>query len=426
MLLQFKNGWMVKSITEIQINNSMMSVLSGKKILLGVSGGIAAYKTASLVRLFIKAGAHVQVIMTPASKDFVTPLTLSTLSKNPVYSTFYDQEGDNEKWNNHVELGLWADLMLIAPATANTMSKMANGTCDNLLIATYLSAKCPVYFAPAMDLDMYKHPSSKASLEALELFGNLLIPAEVGELASGLSGEGRMAEPENIVAFIEADLESKLPLKGKKILVTAGPTYEAIDPVRFIGNHSSGKMGFDIAKCAAGLGASVILVAGPNNFKIDHPLIDLYDVVSAQEMYEVCHRYYDDVDVAIAAAAVADYRPKKVAEHKIKKNSEEFVIELEKTKDILYSLGQAKKKQFLIGFALETENEIENAKAKIQKKNLDLIVLNSLQDEGAGFKKATNKVTFIDKRFNVEPMDLKSKELVATDILNKVIRHFYA
>ncbi|MBG6110116.1 phosphopantothenoylcysteine decarboxylase/phosphopantothenate--cysteine ligase [Flavobacterium sp. CG_23.5] len=402
-----------------------MSVLSGKKILLGISGGIAAYKTASLVRLFIKAGAHVQVIMTPASKDFVTPLTLSTLSKNPVFSSFYNQDDENEKWNNHVELALWADLMLIAPATANTLSKMASGTCDNLLIATYLSAKCPVYFAPAMDLDMYKHPSTIANFLALNQFGNTIIPAESGELASGLSGEGRMAEPENIVAFLEADLESKLPLKGKKILITAGPTYEAIDPVRFIGNHSSGKMGFDIALSAANLGASVILVTGPTNCKAVHSSIKVINVVSGEEMYNACHLYYEDVDVAIAAAAVADYKPKNVALQKIKKAEDDFTIELEKTKDILASLGKIKKNQFLIGFALETENEIENAKLKIQKKNLDLIVLNSLQDQGAGFGKPTNKVTFIDKFFNIEAMELKSKEAVADDILNKVITHFY-
>jgi phosphopantothenoylcysteine decarboxylase/phosphopantothenate--cysteine ligase len=402
-----------------------MSVLNGKKILLGISGGIAAYKTASLVRLFIKAGAHVQVIMTPASKDFITPLTLSTLSKNPVYSSFYNQDEYNEKWNNHVELALWADLMLIAPATANTLSKMANGTCDNLLMAAYLSAKCPVYFAPAMDLDMYKHPTSISNFLSLTQFGNTMIPAESGELASGLSGEGRMAEPENIIAFLEADLNSKLPLKGKKILITAGPTYEAIDPVRFIGNHSSGKMGFDIALSAANLGASVILIAGPTHCKVDHTLINVIKVVSAQEMYDACHSHYTDVDVAIAAAAVADYKPKTVALQKIKKAADEFIIELEKTKDILASLGASKKNQFLIGFALETENEIENASLKIQKKNLDLIVLNSLQDKGAGFGKDTNKVTFIDKNFNVEPMELKSKEAVADDILNKVIAFFY-
>ncbi|UFH45931.1 bifunctional phosphopantothenoylcysteine decarboxylase/phosphopantothenate--cysteine ligase CoaBC [Flavobacterium galactosidilyticum] len=401
-----------------------MSVLSGKKILLGISGGIAAYKTASLVRLFIKAGAHVQVIMTPASKDFITPLTLSTLSKNPVFSSFYNQDDENEKWNNHVELALWADLMIIAPATANTLSKMTNGSCDNLLIATYLSAKCPVYFAPAMDLDMYKHASTIANFTLLNQYGNIMIPAESGELASGLSGEGRMAEPEHIVAFIEDDLNRKLPLKGKKILITAGPTYEAIDPVRFVGNHSSGKMGFDIASSAASLGASVILISGPTHCKVSNSLINIIPVISAEEMYQACHQFYADVDVVIAAAAVADYKPKNVALQKIKKAADSFVIELEKTKDILTSLGLEKKNQFLIGFALETENEIENAKLKIQKKNLDLIVLNSLQDEGAGFGKATNKVTFIDKNFFVEEMELKSKEAVADDILSKIMKHF--
>ncbi len=404
-----------------------MSVVSGKKIVLGISGGIAAYKTASLVRLFIKAGAHVQVIMTPASKDFITPLTLSTLSKNPVYSSFYKDEEEsnqNAQWNNHVELGLWADFMLIAPATANTMSKMATGNCDNLLIATYLSAKCPVYFAPAMDLDMYKHPSTVASFEALTSFGNIMIPAESGELASGLSGEGRMAEPENILAFIERDLNAKLPLKNKTILITAGPTYEAIDPVRFIGNHSSGKMGFDIAHEAAKQGARVILISGPTHCTVQDSNVTLVRVTSAQEMYEACHQYFETVDVAICAAAVADYRPKDVALQKIKKTDTDMVIALEKTNDILASLGAAKKNQYLIGFALETENEIENAKQKIQKKNLDLIVLNSLQDEGAGFATATNKITFINRKYTVEPMPLKSKELVAADIINKVIVHY--
>lgn len=403
-----------------------MSVLSGKKILLGVSGGIAAYKTANLVRLFIKAGAQVQVVMSPASLHFVTPLTLATLSKNPVYSTFYNEEEATGEWNNHVELGLWADLMLVAPATANTLSKMANGNCDNLLIATYLSAKCPVYFAPAMDLDMYKHPSTLDSFHKLKSFGNTIIPAENGELASGLSGEGRMAEPENIIAFLENDILEKLPLKGKKILVTAGPTFEAIDPVRFIGNHSSGKMGFDIANEAAKNGAEVILISGPTHLKTENSQVNLIRVTSAQEMYDACHQYYTDVDVAIAAAAVADYKPKNVANQKIKKNDATFTIELEKTKDILASLGAIKKNQFLIGFALETENEIEHAKLKIQKKNLDLIVLNSLNDKGAGFGKPTNKVTFIDKNFQIEPMDLKSKEAVALDIINKIIQHYDA
>lgn len=401
-----------------------MSVLNGKNVLLGVSGGIAAYKTASLVRLLIKAGAHVQVVMTPASIDFVTPLTLSTLSKNPVYSSFYNEEEANATWNNHVELALWADYMLIAPATANTLSKMASGTCDNLLMATYLSAKCPVYFAPAMDLDMYIHPTTKINFDKLQSFGNTIIPAESGELASGLSGEGRMAEPENIIQFIEKDLASKLPLKGKKVLITAGPTYEAIDPVRFIGNHSSGKMGFDIATAAANLGAEVVLVSGPTHLKMKNNSVNLIRVTSADEMYDACHHYFENMDVAIAAAAVADYKPKNVALQKIKKTEATFTIELEKNKDILLSLGQIKKNQFLIGFALETENEIENAKIKIKKKNLDLIVLNSLNDKGAGFGQPTNKVTFIDKDFNIFENPLKSKELVAQDIVNLIVKKY--
>lgn len=401
-----------------------MSVLSGKNILLGISGGIAAYKTATLVRLFIKAGAHVKVIMTPASKDFVTPLTLSTLSKNPVSSSFFNEEDENAVWNNHVELALWADFFVIAPATANTLSKMVSGNVDNLLLAAYLSAKCPVYFAPAMDLDMYKHPSTLHSFESLKGYGNIMIPAESGELASGLSGEGRMAEPENIVDFIEKDIESKLPLKGKNILITAGPTYESIDPVRFIGNHSSGKMGYDIAVAAANEGANVTLVSGPTHLTITNSLIKVVKVTSAEEMYNACHEYFDMADAMVAAAAVADYRPKTVAAQKIKKSESEFAIALEKTKDILSSLGAVKKNQFLIGFALETENEIENAKQKIRKKNLDLIVLNSLNDKGAGFGKATNKVTFIDKNFVTEPLELKTKEEVATDIIKKIKTHY--
>ncbi len=397
-----------------------MSILSGKNILLGVTAGIAAYKTTYLVRLFIKAGAQVRIVMTPASKDFVTPLTLSTLSKNPVHSTFYDKEDENELWNNHVELGLWADFMLIAPATANTLSKMANGTSDNLLLATYLSAKCPVYFAPAMDLDMYKHPSTKESMDTLQSFGNSYIPVGSGELASGLVGEGRMAEPEDIVAFLEADIVSKLPLKGKKVLITAGPTYEAIDPVRFIGNHSSGKMGFELAKVAANLGAKVVLVTGVSNEKIDHSFIQRIDVVSAQDMYEAVHQHFDNADIAILSAAVADFKPINVATEKIKKKAAALSIELEKTKDILASLGEIKKQQFLVGFALETNNELENAKGKLKRKNLDLIVLNSLQDKGAGFKKATNKVTIIDKSEKISEFGLKSKVAVAEDIFNEI------
>ena len=398
-----------------------MSVLKEKKILLGITAGIAAYKTASLVRLFIKLGAEVKVIMTPASKNFITPLTLSTLSKNPVHSTFYSKEDENELWNNHVELGLWADYMLIAPATANTLSKMANGTCDNLLLATYLSAKCLVYFAPAMDLDMYKHPSSIESLNKLQSFDNILIPATSGELASGLIGEGRMAEPEDIVSFIEKDIRSKLPLKGKKVLVTAGPTYEAIDPVRFIGNHSSGKMGFAIASAAANLGAEVYLISGPSNQQIKHSLVHRVDVVSAEEMYDASHMYFKDVDIAILSAAVADYKPKKSVSQKIKKTDTTLELSLSPTKDILASLGAIKKQQYLVGFALETNNEIENAKGKLKRKNLDAIILNSLQDKGAGFANDTNKITIIDKEFNEKSFKLKSKVAVAKDIMNEIV-----
>ena len=395
-------------------------MLSGKKVLLGVTAGIAAYKTAYIVRLFIKAGAEVRVVMTPEAKEFVTPLTLSTLSKNEVVSSFTNEEG--ETWNNHVDLGLWADFMLIAPATANTLSKMANGHSDNILLATYLSAKCPVYFAPAMDLDMYKHPSTKASLQKLEEFQNKMIPVGSGELASGLSGEGRMAEPEEIVQFITKDLQAQLPLYQKKILITAGPTYEAIDPVRFIGNHSSGKMGYAIAEEAASLGAEVILVSGPTALQVTHQNIKLVRVTSTQEMYEQVHQYYAEVNVAIAAAAVSDYKPKQIAPQKIKKSDAEISIELEKTQDILLSLGKAKKDQLLVGFALETENEVENAKGKLARKNLDFIVLNSLNDKGAGFQAATNKIKIIYPD-QIKEFDLKSKQEVAKDILNEVIYH---
>ena len=399
-----------------------MSILNGKNILLGISGGIAAYKTASLVRLLIKSGANVKVVMTPSSKDFITPLTLSTLSKHPVYSSFTNEEDDNAVWNNHVGLGLWADIFVIAPATANTLSKMASGTSDNLLLATYLSAKCPVYFAPAMDLDMYKHPSTLESFEKLKFFGNIMIPATSGELASGLVGEGRMAEPEDIVSFIENDILDKLPLRGKKVLITAGPTYEAIDPVRFIGNHSSGKMGFEIAKAAANLGAEVFLITGPTHQKVTHSLIHIIPVVSADEMYNATHDYFNDVNIAILSAAVADFKPKEVVSHKIKKAASTLVLELEKTKDILASLGVIKKQQYLVGFALETNNELEHAKGKLKKKNLNLIVLNSLNDQGAGFKSDTNKVTFIDDKDQITRFELKSKTDVAKDLLTKILK----
>ncbi|SFZ92155.1 phosphopantothenoylcysteine decarboxylase / phosphopantothenate--cysteine ligase [Flaviramulus basaltis] len=403
-----------------------MSILSGKNILLGISGGIAAYKSASLVRLFVKSGANVKVVLTPSAKDFITPLTLSTLSKHPVYSSFTNEEDDNAVWNNHVDLGLWADLLIIAPATANTLSKMANGVCDNLLLATYLSAKCPVYFAPAMDLDMYKHESTRRSFKVLKSYGNIMIPATSGELASGLVGEGRMAEPEDIVTYIEDDILGKLPLRGKKVLITAGPTYEAIDPVRFIGNHSSGKMGFEIAKAAANNGAEVILITGPTHQKVSHSLIEIVPVTSAQDMYDAAHEYFNSVDVAILSAAVADYKPKDVATQKIKKKDSTLTLELEKTKDILASLGDIKKQQYLVGFALETNDELENAKGKLKRKNLNLIVLNSLNDKGAGFKGDTNKVTFIDDKEIITEFKLKSKAEVATDLLNKIISQINA
>lgn len=403
-----------------------MSILSGKNILLGITAGIAAYKTANLVRLFIKAGANVKVVMTPASKDFITPLTLSTLSKNPVHSSFTNEDDDNAVWNNHVELGLWADVFIIAPATANTLSKMANGVCDNLLMATYLSAKCPVYFAPAMDLDMYKHPTTLRSFQILKSFGNVMIPATSGELASGLIGEGRMAEPEDIVDFIEKHILNQLPLKGKKVLITAGPTYEAIDPVRFIGNHSSGKMGFEIAKAAANLGAEVILISGPTHESVVHSFIKIINVTSALQMYDEVHKHFDSVDIAILSAAVADYKPKFVSDVKIKKKEASFTIELEKTKDILASLGAIKKHQFLVGFALETNNELDNAKGKLEAKNLDLIVLNSLNDAGAGFGGSTNKVTFITKSGDIIHHDLKSKSVVASDLIHHIIKQTYA
>jgi len=403
-----------------------MSVLSGKHILLGITAGIAAYKTAALVRLFIKAGAHVRVIMTPAAKEFITPLTLSTLSKNPVISSFTDDTDDNAVWNNHVELGLWADLFVVAPATANTLSKMASGNSDNFLVATYLSAKCPVYFAPAMDLDMHKHPTTKTSIETLKSIGNNLIPATSGELASGLVGEGRMAEPEAILEHIELHVLGQLPLYGKRVLVTAGPTYEAIDPVRFIGNHSSGLMGFEIANSAAQLGAEVVLITGPTHLKAKNSQIKIVPVMSADEMYTQVHTYFDAVDVAIASAAVADYKPKNAASSKIKKSASTLSLELEKTKDILASIGALKSHQLLVGFALETNDEVANSIKKLKSKNLDLIVLNSLNDKGAGFGGKSNKVTLIDKNLVQTEFPLKSKADVAKDIMNELLKQINA
>lgn len=399
-----------------------MSLFKGKNVIVGVTASIAAYKSAHLIREFVKKGANVKVIQTPDSKNFVTPLTLSTLSKNPVLSDFV-KEDDKDVWNNHVEIGLWADFFVIAPATAKTLSKMANGECDNLLLTTYLSAKCPVFFAPAMDLDMFKHQSTKENIDKLISFGNVYLPPGDGELASGLSGKGRMAEPDEIVASIEKELFNNLPLKDKHVLVTAGPTYEAIDPVRFIGNHSSGKMGFAIAKSAADHGANVTLVAGPTNQKVDHDNIEVVNVISAQEMYDKCHYYFRQSDIAILSAAVADFTPQKVSNIKEKKTSAELSIHLKKTKDILKSLGDIKANhQLLIGFALETNDELTNAKSKLVNKNLDFIVLNSLKDDGAGFNHDTNKITIINRDNKIFNFGLKSKRDVADDIINHLIQ----
>jgi phosphopantothenoylcysteine decarboxylase/phosphopantothenate--cysteine ligase len=395
-------------------------MLEGKKILLGISASIAAYKSAFLVREFIKKGAEVRVIMTPASKDFVTPLTLSTLSKHPVHSEFYAKESENELWNNHVELGLWADYFVIAPATANTISKMVNGTADNLLLAAYLSAKCPVYLAPAMDLDMYKHPSTIENLERLKDIGNTIIPSAFGELASGLVGEGRMAEPEEIANFIEGDLRCKAPLIGKKVLVTAGPTFEAIDPVRFIGNHSSGKMGFALADEAARLGASVVLVTGPVSISFHQKDIRRIDVQSAEEMLEMCSEHMD-YDIAIMSAAVADYRPESAQTEKIKKTEESLSIKLVKNPDILATFGQRKKSgQVLVGFALETENQMENALKKLNAKKADAIILNTPKDAGAGFGGDTNKVYFVMGENNFFESELLPKSEIASFILDHI------
>ena len=394
-------------------------MLKGKKIILGVTGSIAAYKAAFFVRLLVKAEAEVKVIMTKASKDFITPTTLATLSKNPALSEFTRNEAG--EWNNHVDLGLWADAMIIAPASANTLGKMANGLCDNLLLATYLSARCPVFFAPAMDLDMYQHPSVLHNIEKLKSFGNHLIEAEHGELASGLVGTGRMAEPEHMVTVLEQFFSGK-PLDNKRVLITAGPTYEAIDPVRFIGNHSTGKMGFALAEEAANQGAKVTLVAGPTHLNTQHPNIDLVRVRSGKEMYEACLKVNGDADVNILAAAVADYTPKEVAEQKIKKKTDEMSLELIKTTDIAKELGARKHNgQINVGFALETTSEEENAKEKIRKKNFDLIVLNSLNDKGAGFGHDTNKISIIDKENKIRKYELKSKKEVAKDIINAIL-----
>lgn len=400
-------------------------MLQGKKILLGVCGSIAAYKAALLVRLLIKAEAEVQVIMTTSASSFISPLTLSTLSKKPVLTKF--AKNDSGEWNNHVELGLWADIMLIAPASANTISKMANGLCDNLLLATYLSAKCPVMVAPAMDLDMYRHPSTVRNLQQLQNYGNTIIEAAEGELASGLFGVGRMAEPEQLVEklkdFFTPGADRTQTLAGARVLITAGPTYEAIDPVRFIGNHSSGKMGFALAEAAASQGATVTIVSGPSQLTPEHASIKVEHVTSANEMFEKTKSHFDGHEIVIFAAAVADYTPETTAKNKIKSSDQSRVITLKKTIDIAATLSAEKQQhQFVVGFALETENEEINAQEKLKKKNLDLIVLNSLNDTGAGFSHDTNKVTLIDRDNNKQTFELKNKKDVAIDIIKAISR----
>jgi phosphopantothenoylcysteine decarboxylase / phosphopantothenate---cysteine ligase len=400
-------------------------MLHGKKILLGITGSIAAYKSAVLTRLLVKAGAEVRVIMTPSAKDFITPLTLATLSKHPVLSEFVKDESG--QWNNHVEAGLWADVFLIAPASANTIARMANGICDNLLLAVYLSARCPVFIAPAMDLDMLQHPSTKSNLEKLISFGNLIIDPAFGELASGLTGKGRMPEPENLFDLLASFFQGQQPLKGKKALVTAGPTHEAIDPVRFIGNHSSGKMGYTLAEELAAKGAEVILVSGPTLLHTTHPHIHVKQVTSADEMYQACMRDFPETDIAVLAAAVADYKPRTRADQKIKKASDTLTLELEKTYDIAASLGKLKKSnQVIVGFALETEHEKSNALKKLESKNFDFIVLNSLNDTGAGFGHDTNKISILDREQRTRDYPLKTKKELASDIVSIIVEKLHA
>ena len=395
-------------------------MLKGKNVLLGVTASIAAYKSAELVRLFKKAGASVQVIQTEGSLEFVTPLVLATLSENPVLTKMVFS--DTGEWNNHVKLALWADIMVVAPLTANTMSKMRNGECDNLLLAAYLSAKCPVYFAPAMDLDMYKHPSTKENIKLLQQYGNILIPSAFGELASGLVGEGRMAEPYEIIDSINSELSKDLPLTKKRVLITAGPTHEFIDPVRFISNQSSGKMGISLAIESANNGAFVDLILGPTHLTCNHANIKVHNVITASQMYNEVNKYFSEIDIGIFVAAVSDYKPNLISKNKIKKTDDNLNISLKKTTDILAEIGVKKtKKQFIVGFALETDNEIENAMFKLKRKNLDMIVLNSLNNKGAGFQHNTNKITIIDKSYNINHFDLKSKSEVAKDIILKII-----
>jgi len=393
-------------------------MLQGKKIILGVTGSIAAYKSALLIRLLVKEGAEVKVIMTNLAKEFITPLTLATLAKNPILVDFFDPTNGN--WNSHVDLGIWADAYLIAPATANTIGKMATGVADNLLLTTYLSAKCPVFVAPAMDLDMFAHPATQHNLEILKSYGNFIVEPAIGELASGLEGKGRMEEPESIVRFMD-DYFTKKPLLGKKILITAGPTYEKIDPVRFVGNYSTGKMGFALAEICAAQGADVCLIAGPVQLKTNHSNIERIDVESAEEMYEAAMSHFYAMDGAILCAAVADFTPIEVADTKLKREQENLMLELRPTKDIAASVGEMKTgSQFLVGFALETNNEEANALSKMQRKNLDFIVLNSLQDDQAGFGFDTNKISILFKSGEKKLFDLKSKMAVAEDIVSEI------
>jgi len=410
-------------------------MIKGKKIVLGVTGSIAAYKALLLVRLLVREGATVRVIQTPASRDFVTPLSLATLSKNPVLSDLFAAD----TWANHVELGRWADLLIIAPLSCNTLAKMAAGLCDNLLLATWLSAICPVVVAPAMDEDMWRHPGTRANIQKLQTYGNHLIPVANGELASGLFGDGRMAEPEAILEFIRPILEHTTPdvinpgnpgqngLSGKKALVTAGPTYEAIDPVRFIGNHSSGKMGIAIARELAARGALVSLILGPTNLTIEEPNITTTRVTSAAQMYDACLEAFDDAHIAVLSAAVADYTPTAPADEKIKKTTGPLILELTRTRDILKTLGEVKKtNQLLIGFALETNGGREYALGKLQAKNADYIVLNSLQDPGAGFSLDTNKITIFGRDGSEQAFETKPKQQVAKDIVDVIIKKVHA
>lgn len=400
-------------------------MLHGKKVLLGVTGSIAAYKSAHLVRLLVKAGAEVRVVITPAASEFVTPLTLSTLSKNPVLDSFTNDDKGAKVWNNHVELGLWADLFIVAPASSNTLSKMASGQCDNLLTATYASAKCPVYIAPAMDLDMYAHPANLENLSKLESFGNHIIPAEEGELASGLEGKGRMAEPENIISFIESHILSSLPLHGKTVLINGGPTYEAIDAVRFIGNRSSGKMAVALAQAALELGAKVELVLGPTSQEASHANLTITRVESTQEMYDAVTTRVKASDIIILAAAVSDYKPKTQIAEKQKKSKDDWSIELVPTVDILSEVGATRSsKQYLVGFALETQNEEEYAQGKLERKKLDMIILNSLRTKGAGFGVDTNQVIIFDKDNNRVELPLMSKLEVAQQIFEQILKRY--